>query len=48
MPATARRRCNENGYEPTEDRVDRLFNAAKESNRVLPDETLKELAEQPA
>ncbi|MDJ0975473.1 MAG: LeuA family protein [Planctomycetota bacterium] len=34
------------GFEVTEDRVDRLFNAAKDSNRVLPDETLRELAEQ--
>lgn len=35
-----------NGFEATEDRVDRLFNAAKESNRVLPDEALRALVEQ--
>ena len=34
------------GYEATEDRVDRLFAAAKNSDRVLADEVLKELAEE--
>lgn len=37
-----------NGFEATTERVDKLFDAAKESNRVLPDELLRELAEQAA
>lgn len=36
----------EHGYEPTETRVDRLFDAAKQSDRVLADEALRELAMQ--
>ncbi len=33
------------GYEVTDERVERLFDAAKESNRVLSNDVLKELAE---
>ncbi len=36
------------GYEVTEERVERLFEAAKTSNRAVPDETLKDLAEEVA
>ena len=33
------------GYEVTEERVDRLFEAAKQSSRVLSDEALRELSD---
>lgn len=36
------------GFEPTEARVDRIFAAAKASDRLLDDSTMKELAENPA
>lgn len=36
--------CEQNGYEPTEDRVNRILEAAKASKALLSDETLKNLA----